>query len=81
MLVCHCHAINESRIRQLIAAGARDEFDVADACGAGNDCGGCVPAITDLLDEIGAPCGGGALTACEVRTALRPAVGVAPTAR
>ncbi|MDP9405509.1 MAG: (2Fe-2S)-binding protein [Actinomycetota bacterium] len=49
MLVCHCRAVNDRRILDEIARGARDEFDVAAACGAGSECGGCVPAITRLL--------------------------------
>jgi bacterioferritin-associated ferredoxin len=49
MLVCHCQAVNETRIREVIADGAQDEFDVADMCGAGGGCGGCVPVVTALL--------------------------------
>ena len=55
MLVCHCHVVNDRRIRAEIERGARDEIDIARACGAGTDCGGCVPAISRLLDE-GAGC-------------------------
>lgn len=51
MLVCHCRAINETRIRECIARGARDEAEVADECGAGSHCGGCVPTICRLLGE------------------------------
>jgi bacterioferritin-associated ferredoxin len=51
VLVCHCNVVNDHRIRAEIARGARDEFDIARACGAGTDCGGCVPAISRLLDE------------------------------
>lgn len=51
MLVCHCHAVNETRIRECIAGGARDEVDVAAECGAGSQCGGCVPTICRLLGE------------------------------
>ena len=51
MLVCHCKAVFERRVRKAIADGARDEFDVAIACGAGTGCGGCVPTITRLLRE------------------------------
>lgn len=53
MLVCHCKAIFERRIREEAASGARDEFDVAQACGAGSVCGGCVATISRLLDELG----------------------------
>ena len=51
MLVCHCHVVNDARIRAEIARGAQDELAIALACGAGTDCGGCVPAISRLLDE------------------------------
>lgn len=51
MLVCHCRAVNEDVVRDAIAAGAADEFDVAAACGAGSVCGGCVPTVTRILGE------------------------------
>lgn len=51
MLVCHCKVVYDGQIREVIAGGARDEFDVADACGAGTGCGGCVPEISRLLGE------------------------------
>jgi len=51
LLVCHCQAVHESAVREVIDAGARDEFDVAQACGAGSVCGGCVPTISRLLGE------------------------------
>lgn len=51
MLICHCKAVFERRVRAAIAAGARNEFDVAIACGAGTGCGGCVATITRLLRE------------------------------
>lgn len=51
MLVCHCYAVNEAVIRECIARGARDEDDVAAACGAGSCCGSCMPTIWRLLGE------------------------------
>jgi bacterioferritin-associated ferredoxin len=51
MLICHCKAVFERRVREAIAAGARDAFDVALACGAGTGCGGCVPTVVRLLTE------------------------------
>ena len=48
-MVCQCTAVSEAAVAAAIAAGARDEFDVAEACGAGGVCGGCVPTITRLL--------------------------------
>ncbi|MPZ71658.1 MAG: (2Fe-2S)-binding protein [Nitriliruptorales bacterium] len=51
MLVCHCQVVNDRRIRAEIERGARDEVDIALACGAGTQCGGCLPAVNRLLDE------------------------------
>lgn len=57
MLLCHCQVVNDRDVRAAIAAGARDEFDVAAMCGAGAACGGCVPAVTALLDEANCAAG------------------------
>lgn len=51
MLVCHCNAVNEAHVRDVIAHGAEDEVDVGLACGAGTQCGGCIPVICRLLNE------------------------------
>lgn len=51
MLVCHCRAVNDRRIHAEIDRGARCDVDVALACGAGAECGGCLPAVNRLLDE------------------------------
>lgn len=53
MLVCHCRAVNDRRIREEIAAGARDTFDLAERCGAGSVCGGCVPVVCEILAQHG----------------------------
>lgn len=58
MLICHCRAVNDGAIRNAIAAGARRPEDIARSCGAGSRCGGCVPALLELLAEhapAGAP--------------------------
>jgi bacterioferritin-associated ferredoxin len=51
VIVCHCSAVNERDVREQIDAGAASATDVADACGAGARCGGCLPALERLLDE------------------------------
>ena len=51
MIVCHCRRVCDRSIRAAIQAGASTEDDVAEACGAGSVCGGCVPVVTELLDE------------------------------
>jgi len=53
VIVCHCTAVSDRTVAQAIAAGARDEFDVARACGAGSICGGCVPTVSRLLRTAG----------------------------
>jgi bacterioferritin-associated ferredoxin len=50
MVVCHCAAINDSAIARLRSEGAT-VGDIIAACGAGGDCGGCIPIIEDLLER------------------------------
>ena len=56
MYVCHCRAVTDRQIRTVIAGGATDLAAVATACGAGATCGGCLPAVRDLLEAAGHPC-------------------------
>ena len=51
MFVCSCRAVTDRTIRAAIASGARSIEDVAARCGAGGRCGGCWPALAELLDE------------------------------
>ena len=53
MLICHCRAVNDRAIRAAIAAGARGTAELARGCGAGSRCGGCIPALLQLLEETG----------------------------
>jgi bacterioferritin-associated ferredoxin len=59
MLICHCRAVNDETIRNVVLAGAHEPQEVAVRCGAGGRCGGCLPALRALLDElVGAPADG-----------------------
>jgi bacterioferritin-associated ferredoxin len=51
MIVCHCRRVCDRTIRAAVQAGADTEEAVSKACGAGSVCGGCIPAVTELLDE------------------------------
>lgn len=51
MYVCICARVRETEIRSAIHAGARDEYDVGEACGAGTGCGSCVERICGLLQD------------------------------
>jgi bacterioferritin-associated ferredoxin len=52
MYVCHCRGITDRTIKAAVAAGADTVEDVARTCGAGADCGGCWPALDELIEEI-----------------------------
>jgi bacterioferritin-associated ferredoxin len=47
--VCICFAVSESELADVIAAGARTEEEVGDACAAGTGCGNCLDRICDRL--------------------------------
>lgn len=50
-IVCHCEVVRERTIVRAIHRGAHTLADVQAACGAVTDCGGCAPAVMDLLDR------------------------------
>lgn len=50
MIVCHCHAINDRTIREVVRAGACSPRAVAKACGAGGGCGGCRHAVERIIE-------------------------------
>lgn len=52
MVICHCRAISDCRIRSAVDGGALDLETVARYCGAGSACGGCRPAIAMLLATL-----------------------------
>ena len=58
MYVCHCRVVTDHQIRAAIQCGARDVCAIAEACGAGSRCGGCLPALRKLLEEHGLSCDG-----------------------
>lgn len=51
MLVCHCKRVSDREIRATIEDGARCADSVGRACGAGTGCGGCRPAIDELIES------------------------------
>jgi bacterioferritin-associated ferredoxin len=55
MYVCHCRAVTDCRIREVIAAGAASLGEAARRSGAGVTCGGCLPMVARLLEEQGHP--------------------------
>lgn len=51
MYICHCRAVTDRTIRAAIQSGAGSVAEVAHRCGAGSRCGGCWPALQELLAE------------------------------
>ena len=52
MIVCSCRAVSDRTVKTAIASGATTIQDVAARCGAGARCGGCWPALAELLDDV-----------------------------
>jgi bacterioferritin-associated ferredoxin len=49
MLVCHCQAVSDRRIRESVRSGARSCREVERATGAGSGCGGCSEAVAEIV--------------------------------
>lgn len=52
MYVCICFAVTETELSGVLAAGARSEEEVGDACGAGTGCGSCLDRICDRIAAV-----------------------------
>lgn len=50
MLICHCRVVSDRNIKAAVSAGARTVGQVGRACRAGTCCGGCVPAIAEIIE-------------------------------
>jgi len=48
MVVCHCLAVNDSTIRDLLDRGAVSVEEIASRCGAGTECGACLEQVRRL---------------------------------
>lgn len=51
MIVCQCHAISDRQVRREVRDGATSVGQVARRCGAGASCGGCVAALTQIIEQ------------------------------
>ena len=49
--MCHCRAVTDRVIDGEVARGASTIEELAATCGAGSQCGGCWPALEQLLDR------------------------------
>jgi bacterioferritin-associated ferredoxin len=51
MYVCSCRAVTDRTVKAAIASGATTIDAIAERCGAGGRCGGCWPALAELLED------------------------------
>ncbi|WP_151772858.1 (2Fe-2S)-binding protein [Streptomyces abyssomicinicus] len=71
MYVCSCFGVTEEQVKRHAEAGACTPRQIASACKAGTDCGGCVKRIQAIL-------GRGACPRRELIEQGRPAEALAP---
>lgn len=50
-VVCSCLQVRQQTLTTLIGDGADDTEEVGRACGAGTNCGSCLPEITALIEQ------------------------------
>ena len=55
MFVCNCFGVTEAQVNKHAADGACTPRQIASACKAGTDCGGCVRRIQALLGRGSCP--------------------------
>jgi NAD(P)H-nitrite reductase large subunit len=56
VLVCHCCRVTDTRVEQVLAAGADGVRGVVRATRAGTGCGGCIPLLRELCTARRASC-------------------------
>ena len=50
MIICQCNGVSDRTIRKLVRDGASNRNEVVRTCMAGKACGGCVPAIDQIIE-------------------------------
>jgi len=50
MIICQCNGVSDRAIRKAVRDGAGNRNAVVRACTAGMACGGCVPAIEEIIE-------------------------------
>ena len=49
MFVCLCNGVTSHVVNDVVAAGASTSKEIADACGAGSECGRCRRTLRAIL--------------------------------
>jgi bacterioferritin-associated ferredoxin len=50
MFVCLCHGVTSHVVSEVVESGARTSKQVAEACGAGSDCGRCRRTLRAMIE-------------------------------
>jgi bacterioferritin-associated ferredoxin len=50
MIICQCNGVSDRTIRKAVRNGASTHNDVVRACTTGKACGGCAPAIDEIIE-------------------------------
>ena len=53
MFVCLCSGVTSHAVTELVASGASTSKQIADACGAGADCGRCRRTVRAIIEAAG----------------------------
>ena len=64
-LICHCEGVRDRTIVKAVQRGASTLHEVQSVCGAATRCGGCEPAVRELIDRH-----------ADVGVVVRPAFGL-----
>ena len=55
VIICHCQRVSEESIRVAVREGAGTLRQIAKTCRAGRFCGGCRPAIAEIIASESEP--------------------------
>ncbi len=57
-MICHCKAVRDRAIVKAVQRGATSMRAVQESCGANTMCGGCEPAVAEIIEQVTAAADG-----------------------
>ncbi|HCP48054.1 MAG TPA: hypothetical protein DIU15_18590 [Deltaproteobacteria bacterium] len=58
MRVCHCHAVTDRELRSAVRSAAEGGEKSSCALLAGSSCGGCLPLVEEITEQVLTECAG-----------------------
>jgi bacterioferritin-associated ferredoxin len=49
VIICHCRGMNDAAVTDAIDEGICNVEELGEVCGIGAECGGCRPALAELI--------------------------------